>query len=399
MEQERLAFAREVEQIQQQHQDRMRDELKRAADLLDEASSSAETERNKLQIEMQSFHEERREFEKERAQFEKEHKHLEQERETQQQMLTDVERRRRDEEKRLAEIVQKQRNFQTAAALATADHSADVDSTLTDVRQRAMAKAAAFTKKIGSVVFQQLLDKVVHKLDASDAKLFQDQLAFGDMLDMNSVSICTPEHECYGIRGGKPHYKPAGWVRCGLANADEIRNRCSDWCVAYHGTTSTSALRIMIHGLQRPGESGVRVAHGQVHSETGSSIYVSPSVEYAAFPCYSQIFKLGEEHWAQLVLECRVRPGAFKEATGTLSSNKHWPADVPIDQNFESLEGLEWLLERQDDVMVSALLIREFGQGADPSIYGDLVTQVKSPEYVWTEVRVQDARTRRDAVG
>merc|ERR1712216_923575 len=150
----------------------------------------------------------------------------------------------------------------------------------------------------------------------------------------------------------------------------------------------------MLHGLKRPGGAGVQVAHGQVHSETGTSIYVSPSIEYAAFPCYSQIFKIGDEHWAQLVLECQIRPGSFKEAMGTLSSNKHWPSDVAIDPNFPSLNGLEWLLERPDDIKVTALLIREFGSSADTAIYGDLVTKVRSPEFVWTELRVQQERER-----
>merc|ERR1712066_1146596 len=175
-----------------------------------------------------------------------------------------------------------------------------------------------------------------------------------------------------------------------MGNAQALEQDCEDWRVAYHGTTHCNALGIMLHGLRRPGEPGVQVAHGQVHSETGSSIYVTPSIEYAAFPCYSQIFKVGEEHWAQVVLECRIRPGSFKEAPGTLSSNKHWPNDVPIDPNFPGLDGLEWLLEQPSDIKVSALLIREFGRHADPCIYGDLVTKVKGPEYLWTELRVQN---------
>ena len=63
-----------------------------------------------------------------------------------------------------------------------------------------------------------------------------------------------------------------------------------------------------IRGLQRPGDAGVLSAHGQAHSVTKKTIYVSPSVEYAAFPCYAQFFEVAENHWVQIVLQCRVRP-------------------------------------------------------------------------------------------
>lgn len=300
-----------------------------------------------------------------------------------------MERLRVNEEKRLAEILKKQQAFNTAASLATFDQSANVDPAVTDIKQRAMAKAAALSKKMGTVVFNLLLDQAAEQLSTEDRVLFQKQLASGELVDVQSTSICTPEHEYYGMRGDKPYFKPAGWIRCGLGN---VPTHCEDWCIAYHGTTNSNALRILLHGLKRPGEAGVSVAHGQVHSQSGASIYVSPSIEYAAFPCYSQLFKLGEEHWAQLVLECKVRPTSFKEAPGTLSSNKHWPNDVSIDGNFAGLSGLEWLLERESDVVVSALMIREFGQSADTTIFGDLVAKVKSPEFLWSELRVQQAR-------
>ena len=47
--------------------------------------------------------------------------------------------------------------------------------------------------------------------------------------------------------------------------------------------------------------------HGQAYSETGQSIYLSPSIEYAAFPIYGQFFQLGVEHWAQTVLKVRAK--------------------------------------------------------------------------------------------
>merc|ERR1719183_2450183 len=100
-----------------------------------------------------------------------------------------------------------------------------------------MAKALALSKKIGSVVFQQLLDKVVGKLEAADASLFQNKLASGELLDVQSTCICTPEAEEHSMRGGRPYFKPAGWIRCALGNTAELEQNCKDWCVAYHGTT------------------------------------------------------------------------------------------------------------------------------------------------------------------
>ena len=85
------------------------------------------------------------------------------------------------------------------------------------------------------------------------------------------------------------------------------------WCVAYHGTTSQHMASILIRRLRRPGEPGVKVVHGQAGSTTKRTIYVSPSIEYAASPTYAQLVPLDErdELWGQLVLQCRVRPGAL----------------------------------------------------------------------------------------
>jgi hypothetical protein len=366
-----------------------------AARMCEEEAAKVRADKERLLQERKVFEEEKERFRRERERLEEEHRRLQEEVRSARKKLRQVEQHRIDEEKRLAAAQQKQKAFTSAAALATADHSKDVDPSLTDLRQRAVAKATVLSRKIGSVVFTQLLDQVVGQLDSADAKLFQQKLASGDLLDVQSTCICSLELDDCSIRGGKPYFKPSGWIRCGLGAAVDVETE--NWCVAYHGTTNCNALRIMLHGLKRPGQSGVHVAHGQVHSDSGASIYLSPSIEYSAFPCYSQLFRLGDEHWAQLVLECHVRPGSFKEAAGTLSSNKHWPNDVSIDQNFSSLDGMEWLLERPDDIRVSALLIREFGKGADAAIYGDLVTKVKSPEYVWTELRIDDARSRSQA--
>ena len=49
---------------------------------------------------------------------------------------------------------------------------------------------------------------------------------------------------------------------------------------------------ILFRGLLNPGSDGVAVSHGQAGSKTHRTIYLSPSIEYAAFPVYAQFFSL-----------------------------------------------------------------------------------------------------------
>ena len=125
--------------------------------------------------------------------------------------------------------------------------------------------------------------------------------------------------------------------------------------------------------MPQPGEESIIVAHGQTHSKTNKSIYVSPSIEYAAFPCYAQFCLIASSHWAQIVLQCRVRPGPFSIHLGTLGPNKHWPQDVPINVNYPNLDGLERLLEDPQNIIAYGSMVHEFGLAADSSLYGDLV--------------------------
>ena len=139
----------------------------------------------------------------------------------------------------------------------------------------------------------------------------------------------------YGLRGGRPYFKPKSWLRYALYVKDF--HLYKDWCVAYHGTTSQNLPSILLQGLQNPGEPGVSILHGQSYSQTKRTIYLSPSIEYAAFPVYAQLFSLAEaSHWGQLVLQCRVRPDSFIERPGSLG-NKYWPQHVRFDPHFNSL--------------------------------------------------------------
>ena len=99
-------------------------------------------------------------------------------------------------------------------------------------------------------------------------------------------------------------------------------------------------------------------------NKTSKSIYVSPSIEYAAFLCYAQFCLIASSHWAQIFLQCRVRPGSFSIHLGTLGHNKHWSQDVPINVNYPSLDGLERFLEDPQNIIVYGLMVHEFGLAA-----------------------------------
>lgn len=149
----------------------------------------------------------------------------------------------------------------------------------------------------------------------------------------------------------------------------------------------------MLRGLRRPGDEGVRVVHGQAYSISRRSIYVSPSIGYAAFPVYAEFFEMQQNHWAQLVLECRVRPSSFTVKPGSLG-NKYWPPHLRMDENFPTNSALKWLIDSTDDVAFTGLMIREFGEAASEEIYGSLVRQVTSgnqgPQFEWTKLRAAE---------
>lgn len=202
----------------------------------------------------------------------------------------------------------------------------------------------------------------------------------------------------YGHRGGYPYYKPKGWMRMGVAAAGF--QECKDWCVAYHGTKVKSVVGILMQGLQRPGEGGVKVRHGQAGSETKRTVYLSPSIEYAAHPVYSQFFSISRGLWAQVVLQCRVKPGSFRVQGNTLLE-EHWPSNVKFDENFPHNEALEWLVEDPQNIHVTGLMVREFGCKANKKLYGKLNRGVTEgtdpdggPEFEWTKIRVEDLRKR-----
>ena len=60
------------------------------------------------------------------------------------------------------------------------------------------------------------------------------------------------------------------------------------------------------------------------------------------------------------------------------------------------MEGLEWLVEDPADIVVTGLMVREFGPTADKQVFGiaaaDLTENGGKPEYKWTDLRAEEMR-------
>eukprot|EP00397_Hematodinium_sp_SG-2012_P020972 GEMP01021639.1.p1 GENE.GEMP01021639.1~~GEMP01021639.1.p1 ORF type:complete len:700 (+),score=113.65 GEMP01021639.1:95-2194(+) len=202
----------------------------------------------------------------------------------------------------------------------------------------------------------------------------------------------------YGARDGVVYYKPSGWVRKRLNLSAEILERIRPWPMLWHGTTEEKSASVIFSSLHRPGSCGVNISHGQAGSATDRTIYLSPSLGYASHPVYAQFFEVDCDRWAQIVLQCKARPGTWRARHSTLGPLRHWPPEVRIDPNFENHDEMEYLFEDANDIVVFGLMYREFGPAASRSLYGDLVTQVhnrtRAPEYCWTELLEADHRAK-----
>ncbi len=165
-----------------------------------------------------------------------------------------------------------------------------------------------------------------------------------------------------------------GFLRFPFFRPDEEPASLASWHTAYHGTSRANAGKIFFGGELKKPETRGQIAHGQAGSQTGSTIYVSPAKELSSFPVYSEIFQLNPHRkpstpkkqgdlvtnkFAQVVYEVKVKPRSYRIKPSTLSSNRHWPRSLRIDPRFATHDDLEWLLESSDDVVLSAILVRQ----------------------------------------
>lgn len=238
--------------------------------------------------------------------------------------------------------------------------------------------------RVGEVLLEKRTASNVNDLDGI-VKLLAGRVAvqYSRAFDMKSAS--------YGNRGGHPYFKPCGWYR---VSVDMPLDILRSWPVAYHGSSLAKSFRILAEGFVAP-KSKIEQAHGQQHSSSGQSIYVSPSIEYAGHPVYAPLAEAAEGTWLQSILQVRVRPGAFRVVDGTLTG-KHWKKGVQFDSNFEDWRGLEWLVESPDDIKVTGIMFRELGLDADATLFGGIAAQVtcgdEGPEYEWTRLRLRELK-------
>jgi len=147
-------------------------------------------------------------------------------------------------------------------------------------------------------------------------------------------------------RGGKPYFCAVGWQRWSFYVTDEFDKKFNGWCIGYHGTKFEHGLSILLNGL-KPAKVA---AHGK-------GVYLTPSINYAAHPRYSEIKKLTKkerEHffalgeYVQFVLECRIHPNNItKIARETLAVDKK-----TIDENIPN-DKTEWLVDIQHNEMIN----------------------------------------------
>jgi hypothetical protein len=146
-------------------------------------------------------------------------------------------------------------------------------------------------------------------------------------------------------RGNKPYYCPVGWQRCSFYVTDNFDEKFKGWCICYHGTKFVYGLSILLSGL-KPADQAVH----------GAGIYVTPSVNYACHPRYSEV-KLIESQsrgnflksgqYVQFVLECRVHPSSItKIGRETLGAR-----DTRIDSNINN-DIIEWVIDHKNKGLV-----------------------------------------------
>ena len=75
---------------------------------------------------------------------------------------------------------------------------------------------------------------------------------------------------------------------------------------------------------------------------------------------------------------------------------------MPFDVDFPGLGGLEWLVEDAADVVVTGLMVREFGPGAAAEVFGAAAAQVtagqRGPQFVWTTRLLEEMRGKASGV-
>ncbi|CAF1163541.1 unnamed protein product [Rotaria sordida] len=194
---------------------------------------------------------------------------------------------------------------------------------------------AKFGSQIHSIVLGEctlpiekcLMDFKWNKMRINDNRLTDNTYGFDSFDQENKESIC-----------------PQGWKRIGIKVADNDADfdvQWGSWHIAYHGTQGSYAPFIL--------SSGLRVSTEQYFiSRNHQTICLSPSIEYAAHPRHTRLWRNipndGEKYrYYQLVFQCRVNPAVIDDPKPeTLLQDIH--KTTRIDNDIPN-EELEWIIQ------------------------------------------------------
>lgn len=234
-------------------------------------------------------------------------------------------------------------------------------------------------KKLLSEDMNEFRDAAYDALYASDERW---GIAVGKPSFFEYTSkVCRPGDNAKAIHGF--HICPSGWIKLALKpykhfGKSDQEDMFRTWHKAYHGTDVKNVQKIMSDRLRIPKES----IHGTAGANGKNVIYCSPCIEYSAHHVFTGHAKLGpadaqmfsdmsskkcdlsspghalHQQHVQCVFEVRVHPDKYRVQGNTLSKTlwPNWFLEFDTTCNSKSLE---WIIEDEDDIEVTGILIRE----------------------------------------
>ena len=164
--------------------------------------------------------------------------------------------------------------------------------------------------------------------------------------------------------GSDKYVIPRGFVRLGL-HVDPVFSEGHEiwkkWIVTFHGTTKIGALSIIINRqFSLPGDQlidGSILGIREGHIPDKKHIYTSPTIAYSSSPIYSPPYEFysqrnKKKYEAQIVLQCRQKPGSFEIQRETIGAGQKQICP------FISNEELEYFTGIRASVVAYGLLIR-----------------------------------------
>ncbi|CAF1048062.1 unnamed protein product [Adineta ricciae] len=109
-------------------------------------------------------------------------------------------------------------------------------------------------------------------------------------------------------RGPERYFRPRGWYRIAIDVLRKYKDTAwlgtnkNAWPVAYHGTASDNARKILCNGLLAGGSQGIQQSNGEVH---GKGIYLSPYSTYSGSESYAKPLTMDGKRY-QVIFQVRV---------------------------------------------------------------------------------------------